>query len=433
MGNEEMGGSDEESGGPGAGDEETGEGDDESGGPGAGDEETGGDDEEPSGPGGGNEEPGAGDAAMDLARTAGALGGRRNNPSHSDGDYFPHADVENVIGSPRGDTIDGNDDANKIWGGGGADTLRSHGGDDTIDGGADNDALWGGAGFDTLTGGEGDDTLIGGAGADLLSGGPGIDDIDGDAPGTQTQANVQSFENLGGGRVNVDDDADETATSYGGDTVTYAGSDQGVELTLGQLNPATWASTSSTGDGGHAWGDTVVNVENIIGSDHDDTLGGNNWRNVLTGGKGDDTLTGDDTSGGAQSDIFVFAPGDSTGPAGDVITDFNVSGITRDDDSDGAPNADIYGNAIHYQRDALDLRAFNFDLTRNADGSIATTLGQLESQGLKISNLMDADGDEGGTDGKDDREITLPDGGKITLLDVGGEALTIDNFIFDLF
>ena len=165
-----------------------------------------------------------------------------------------------------------------------------------------------------------------------------------------------------------------------------------------------------------------MNVENIIGSDHDDTLGGNNWYNVLTGGKGDDRLTGDantDASNGPQADIFVFAPGDSTGPSGDVVTDFNVSGVT------------LFG--IVFQRDALDLRAFDFDLARDSNGVITTTLAQLESQGLKISNLLDADGDEQGTGGKDDREIILPDGGKITLLDVGDVALTIDNFIFDLF
>ena len=326
-----------------------------------------------------------------------------------------YRNIENAIGGSGNDIMRGDDNPNRLEGGAGSDTLTGFNGSDTLIGGA------------------GDDRLIGASGFDLLNGGPGADNIDGDSGSSQTRANVQSFENFDGGRVNVDNNLAARAASYGGDAVTYEGSNRGVALTLGQLNPATWVSTGAAGEGGYARGDTVVNVENITGSDHDDSLGGNNWHNVLTGGKGDDTLTGDASAGGAQSDIFVFAPGDSTGPAGDVITDFNVSGITRDDDSDGAPNADIYGNAIHYQRDALDLRAFNFDLTRNADGSIATTLGQLESQGLKISNLMDADGDEGGTDGKDDREITLPDGGKITLLDVGDAALTIDNFIFDLF
>ena len=88
----------------------------------------------------------------------------------------------------------------------------------------------------------------------------------------------------------------------------------------------------------------------------------------------------------------------------DVITDFTVAGADTD---------------------ALDFSHFNFDLARNADGSIATTLTDLESQGLTISDVIDADGD-GATD---DREITLPNDGVITLLDVGSVALTMDNFI----
>ena len=324
-----------------------------------------------------------------------------------------YLNIENAIGGNGDDALQGDSNPNRLEGGAGADTLLGFGGADTLIGGPGNDFLWGDVGFD------------------LFNGGPGADYINGGVAGAQTQADVQAFHNFHGGRANVDNDRDETAASYGGDAATYAGSNRGVALTLGQLDPATWASTQVTGDGGHARGDTVVNIENITGSDHDDTLGGNNWYNVLNGGKGDDHLTGG-PAGNDQSDIFVFAPGDSTGLSGDVITDFNVSGLTLDSDSDGTPDADIYGNTIHYQRDALDLRAFDFDLARNADGTVATTLAQLDAQGLKISAVLDADGDEQGAGGKDDREITLPDGGKITLLNVGDAALTIDNFIFDL-
>ena len=346
------------------------------------------------------------------------LGGRFNPLVAGSGNY---ANIENLIGGSGNDFLDGDSNPNRL------------------EGGAGGDSMIGDAGDDTLMGGPGDDQLIGDGrdreGFDLLNGGPGADLISGDSGETSTtRSNIQSFENFDGGRVNVDDDADATAASYGGDTTSYAGSNRGVALTLGQLTSigADWVTDTVTGQGGWAEGDRVLDVENIIGSDHNDTLEGNNWYNVLTGGKGDDTLTGDGSAGDPNSDIFVFAPGDSTGPTGDLITDFNVSGVTRDDNSDGTPNADIYGNAIHYQRDAIDLRAFNFDLNRDSDGVITTTLAQLESQGLRISAVMDADDDEQGAGGKDDREITLPDGGKIILLDVGDAALTIDNFIFDL-
>ena len=322
--------------------------------------------------------------------------------------------IENLIGSNANDTLTGDGNPNRIEGADGVDTLA------------------GLAGNDNLIGGPGDDIIGGGDGFDLLNGGPGADYLEGDATDEARTVdyqrdNVQSFWSVEGGRADIDaNPAVDYEGEYRGDTVTYAGSTRGVELTLGRLvregadgmlggaNVADdWTTDTAIGEGGYAQGDRVLNVENIIGSDRDDSLGGNNWLNVLTGGKGDDRLTGDASGVGAQSDIFVFAPGDSTGPEGDIITDFRVSGT-------------------NVERDAIDLRAFNFNLKRGTDGSITTTLEQLVAQRLRISAVLDADGDEEGADGKDDREITLPDGGKITLLDVGSADLTIDNFVFDL-
>ena len=321
-----------------------------------------------------------------------------------------YLNIENLIGGSGDDNLTGtggptDETPNELVGNAGADTLIGQGGDDTLIGGPGNDVLAAGHGFDLINGGPGGDLMEG--------------DITGETKGATYQAdNVNSFWNIGGGRANVDNDATKTATSYGGDTVTYEGSNRGVTLTLGALDPDgaddslttagdNWDSTvSAPGIGGYAQGDTVVNIENIIGSDHDDSLSGNNWFNVLTGGKGADTLTG-----GGLSDVFVFEPGDSTDGAGDVIRDFTI----------GTSNT---------TRDAIDLRAFNFDLTTNESGAITTTLIQLELQGLKISDLIDADQDGA----EDDREITLPDGGKITL--IGGVVavgeLGIDNFVFDL-
>ena len=345
-----------------------------------------------------------------------------------DSDTVSYANLEVVVTKTAG-AVGSLDNIENLTGGSANDSLNGDGSSNTLVGGAGADILQGGTGADTIRGGPGDDTIVGegttgGAGFDLLDGGPGADLIEGDTTGETKGAmyqaeNVNSFYGVANGRANVDNDADETGTSYGGDTVTYAGSNRGVELTLGALDADgaddsittpgdNWASTQTTGEGGYAEGDRVANVENIIGSDHNDKLGGNNWFNVLTGGKGDDDLTG----GAGLSDIFVFAPGDSTGPDGDEITDFTVTGTDT-------------------TRDALDLRAFNFDIDINADtGVVTTTLAQLDAQGLKISDLVDADQDGA----KDDRVITLPDDGKITLLNLGegSDPLTINNFVFDL-
>ena len=117
----------------------------------------------------------------------------------------------------------------------------------------------------------------------------------------------------------------------------------------------------------------------LVGTDSADTLRGADGDDQLYGRAGADTL-----DGGAGTDMFRFNRGDSLG-SGDVIMDFRLAGADRD---------------------ALDLRAFNIDLTRD-----------LESQGLTLSgSLTDADGDSF----TDDRKITLPDGGIIYIANFQG-------------
>ena len=205
-------------------------------------------------------------------------------------------DIENVIGGAGVDKITGNALANKLEGGGG---------DDTLDGGAGADDLIGGIGNDTYvvdnagdqiseglgqgsdqilssvsyaiaagqeiekltltgiaaingTGNEFDNTITGNAGANVLEGGAGNDILDGAA---------------------------------GIDTLSYAGDNVGVTVTLNGANPATLS-----GAGSHAEGDTAKNFENLLGGSGDDELTGDATANVIEGGVGNDTL-----SGGAQS------------------------------------------------------------------------------------------------------------------------------------
>lgn len=102
------------------------------------------------------------------------------------------------------------------------------------------DLLVGLAGDDLLSGARGADTLDGGAGRDFLNGGDGID------------------------------------------LANYARSNAAVRVNL-ELNEAM---------GGHAEGDSLINIENLQGSRFDDVLVGNADANVFIGRAGHDTIHG---------------------------------------------------------------------------------------------------------------------------------------------
>ena len=69
-----------------------------------------------------------------------------------------------IVGTDRGETLDGTGAADHIEGRGGIDRLHGHGGDDILDGGGSTDSLYGGAGDDTLIGGGDNDFFYIGAG-----------------------------------------------------------------------------------------------------------------------------------------------------------------------------------------------------------------------------------------------------------------------------
>ncbi len=147
------------------------------------------------------------------------------------------------------DTYVGDETDETIDGQGGDDTIDGQDGNDNIEGGTGDDTLTGGAGDDTLSGGPGNDTLNGGAGADTYSGGSGIDFIN------------------------------------------YSGSSSAITVNL----------LTSQALGGEAQGDTIEDIEGIIGSNFNDSLTGDGLDNVFYGGVGDDSLIGndgDDTLGG---------------------------------------------------------------------------------------------------------------------------------------
>ncbi|MCC6222085.1 MAG: hypothetical protein IT201_01170, partial [Thermoleophilia bacterium] len=123
-----------------------------------------------------------------------------------------------------------------------------------------------------LAGNTGDDSLIGADDSDWLVPGAGDDTVDGgDNETPRCSADTQ-----GGAYVGNEE----------GDTVSFEDSPAAItaDLDPGEAHPG-----RATGDGT----DVLQNVENLNGSDFNDTLSGNNDANLLWGGEGDDTLAGD--------------------------------------------------------------------------------------------------------------------------------------------
>ena len=150
--------------------------------------------------------------------------------------------------------------------------------------GVASDLLYGGAGDDVLSGLAGDDQLYGEDGDDVLEGGAGADRLD------------------GGGNA-----ADGT-----GDTVRYVNS-SAVTIDLG---------ITTAQSGGHAQGDTLFGIENVVGSQTGgDTITGDGGSNIIDGLDGDNVVDGkggdDVLISGSGNDILRGDAGEDNISAGD--------------------------------------------------------------------------------------------------------------------
>jgi len=211
--------------------------------------------------------------------------------------------IENLLGSNFADLLTGNAGANRLEGGGGNDTLEGAAGNDFVDGGEGLDTAsyanaaaavavslaivgaqnTGGAGTDTLLGIENllgsqfNDTLTGDAFANVLTGGGGNDILDG---------------------------------AGGIDTAGYSNAGGGVTVNLGLTTAQNTVNAGS---------DTLVSIENIVGSNFADTLTGNTGNNILSGGLGNDiilSLGGNDVLNGGPGDDVL----DGGSGSGDTAT-----------------------------------------------------------------------------------------------------------------
>ena len=192
------------------------------------------------------------------------------------------SDVYGLIGNlviARGTVIE------NVIAGSGNDVVTGNAVANTLDGLAGDDTLYGHSGADTLNGGDDDDHLHGGGGADMLDGGP------------------------------------------GSDTASYQSSAAAVLVRLHD------ARAVRLGD---AQGDTLVNIEHLVGSEHNDILAGDGEDNVLRGGGGHDDLYGgpaggDDEVYGDHGDDRIFG-----GRGNDTLTGGEGNDLLK-----GGPGDDI--------------------------------------------------------------------------------------------
>jgi len=294
-----------------------------------------------------------------------------------------------IVGTARADLLKGTARRDVIVGLGGNDTIKGLGGNDRICGGKGNDTLLGGRDTDLLRGDEGNDKLSGGSGQDyFLAGGPGADALNGgggngdfawysEAPGpvtvdlaagtavgdgSDTLANIEHIEgsdhddmligNAGSNALFAGEGNDTVSGGDGNDLLFGREGDDAVDGGSGedliwfdsQFGVTANLTTGTvTGEGS----DTVANIENIVGSHHDDMLTGDAGPNVFWPRRGNDAIDG---SGGEDWVSFEFssAPitadlsaGSATGEGTDTLAGVeNLFGSRFDDalTGDAGPN-----------------------------------------------------------------------------------------------
>ncbi|WP_421982366.1 calcium-binding protein [Roseibium sp.] len=248
---------------------------------------------------------------------------------------------ENVIGTEFDDKITGDDQDNFISGLGGVDTIYGGGGNDILVANKGNDFVFGEDGDDLLVwnNGDGSDLMDGGADHDRVQVNFNTDLVNDDLQNKDVAEFSVTPEGVKFARVEVNDqtvnglfqldirNTEALETNFGGgddtaqivdtvleeieldldggdgiDTLDLSRASEGVDVDL---------ATGSLGDSS-----TAVNFENVIGTNFNDVIAGDDQDNVIQSGSGLDIL-----SGGAGADTFVFTQ-DDTGVK--IITDFEI-------------------------------------------------------------------------------------------------------------
>ena len=304
---------------------------------------------------------------------------------HATGDVL--IQIENLTGSRFADTLTGNAADNVLEGGRGSDMLFGRSGDDTFISGVGADMMVGGSGrgdtvdystssaavdvgvdavavnlgghaagddligIENLTGSAFADSITGNSVRNTLHGGEGSDTI------LASSNNDMVFGEGGDDILSGGRGADMIDGGSGSDTATYGSSDLRVTVDL--------VAGTAVGSG-HGSGDTLIDIENVLGSRFNDRISGNAEANALTGGRGNDTILG-----GGGNDVLSGQAGNDrlTGGGGDDVLR-GGAGADRfiyDDLSFGEDTITGWQNG----QDLLDFRALGLDhsdFTETASG-----------------------------------------------------------------
>ena len=228
--------------------------------------------------------------------------------------------IENVTGTSNPDEIFGNEQAN---------VLDGRGGNDLLDGGFGNDTLIGGSGNDTASFAS-HNSVTGETGFIALgvNGATGVGRYSNAATNQLLETDVLfGIENVTGSSLdelivgneqnNILDGGfgnDRLVGGDGSDTASYISHDGGTTL-LGERDTISLGLNGANGSYARTGyvstfglfqfrtveSDVLVGIENVIGSNHAETINGNEQNNVLEGRGGNDVI-----NGGAGDDTYVF-------------------------------------------------------------------------------------------------------------------------------
>lgn len=358
---------------------------------------------------------------------------------------LPNMDIRiaPIQGTEGDDVLDGGPSGEFIEGLGGNDTLNGNGGDDHLEGGPGDDQLNGGDGFDFLIGGSGFDILDGGAdddwanyrwtdatqglvadlslatdqvsndghgsvdtlisieniqgtefadvitgdsnrnsiqgreGDDVIDGGAGDDHLEGD------EGNDQVFGGAGSDWINAAPGNDLFNGGDDFDSVSYRwwhepSSGVQIDLSLG---------TNQVINDGFGGTDTLVSIENVLGSDVADSLTGDALDNSLHGEGGDDVI-----NGAAGDDFIVGGPGNDTLDGGDG------------DDTAAYP----FWSDVNQ---AIDIDLENNIANNDGFGGVDTLLNFETIQGSQFNDIIRGDSLGNNLRGGDGDDLLVPRGG----------------------